>query len=109
FSQRARSSWRLSKTRSGGGFLIMNLVHQIDAIRALLGVDAEYVFADTAPSTMAPDIEDVVTVVVRFGAAIATMTGGPSVPGGGGQDLRIWGDAGQMQVLPEYALTSPPH
>jgi 2-desacetyl-2-hydroxyethyl bacteriochlorophyllide A dehydrogenase len=110
-SQRSPSSWRLSKARSGGGFLIMNLIHQLDTIRALLGIEADYVYADMAPSGVAQEIEDVVTVVVRFGATIATLVGGASVVGGGGQHLRLWGETGQVQVLPEYMIstrTQPP-
>jgi predicted dehydrogenase len=106
FSQRAQSSWRLSKARSGGGFLIMNLVHQLDAIRALLGTEADHVYADMTPSAIAPEIEDVTTLVVRFGSVIATLAGGGSVAGGGGQQLLLWGEAGRIQVLPEYSITT---
>jgi predicted dehydrogenase len=106
FSQRAQSSWRLSKARSGGGFLIMNLVHQLDAIRALLGHEAGRVYADMAPSAIAPEVEDVVTVVVRFGPTIATLLGGASVVDGSGQQLRVWGEAGLAQVLPECSIST---
>ncbi|GAA3216418.1 Gfo/Idh/MocA family oxidoreductase [Dactylosporangium siamense] len=106
FSGRSPSSWRLSRARSGGGFLIMNLVHQIDLIRALLGVEADRVFAETSPSAAAPEIEDVVTVVMRFGPVIATLVGGASVPGADGQRLHLWGDAGRLEVLPGYTLTT---
>ncbi|OKH98992.1 oxidoreductase [Streptomyces sp. CB02923] len=106
-SGRSPSTWRLSKARSGGGFLIMNLIHQIDTVRALLGREADRVYAETATSPLAdaPDIEDAVTLVIRFGRVIATLTGASRVVGGDGQHIRVWGDQGHLQVLPRYAVT----
>ncbi|MEV0277838.1 Gfo/Idh/MocA family oxidoreductase [Streptomyces sp. NPDC050610] len=106
-SGRASSTWRLSEDRAGGGFLIMNLIHQIDAVRALLGREPDRVYAETAPSTTvaAPGIEDVVSIVLRFGAAIATLTGSASVAGGRGMRTHIWGEKGGIQLTPDYRLT----
>ncbi|MFD3662986.1 bi-domain-containing oxidoreductase [Streptomyces sp. NPDC058659] len=107
-SGRSPSTWRLSKARSGGGFLIMNLIHQVDTIRALLGREADHVYAETAPSVVvdAPDIEDAVTLVIRFGGVIATLVGASSVVGGDGQHTRVWGEEGHVQVMPHYAVTT---
>lgn len=106
-SGRVSSTWRLSKDRAGGGFLIMNLIHQIDAVRALIGREPDRVYAETAPSTTAaaPGIEDVVSVVLRFGSAIATLTGSASVAGGRGMRTRVWGEKGEVQLTPDYSLT----
>lgn len=105
-SGRAPSSWRLSKARAGGGFLIMNLIHQIDAVRALLGVRADSVYADMSPARVSPEIEDLATLVVRFGPTIASLVGAASVVAGGGQALFVWGDAGSVEVMPEYRLST---
>lgn len=106
-SGRVPSTWRLSKERAGGGFLIMNLIHQIDAVRALIGREPDRVYAETAPSTTAPapGIEDVVSVVLRFGPLVATLVGSASVAGGGGMRTRIWGEKGEIQLAPDYSLT----
>ncbi|MFI6908720.1 Gfo/Idh/MocA family protein [Nonomuraea sp. NPDC050394] len=106
FSQRAISSWRLSKARAGGGFLIMNVIHHVDAIRSLLDAECDSVYAEMAPSAIAPEVEDTVAVILRFGQVVATLTGGASVPGGDGQRLHLWGAAGQVRVLPDHAVTS---
>ncbi|MEV4380202.1 Gfo/Idh/MocA family oxidoreductase [Streptosporangium sp. NPDC049644] len=106
FSHRATSTWRLSKSRSGGGFMMMNLIHHLDVIRALLGHEADQVYAQTLPSEVAPDIEDLVSVVVRFGETVATFIGAASVTGGPGAAIRLWGRAGQVQILPESSISS---
>ncbi|MFF4607844.1 Gfo/Idh/MocA family oxidoreductase [Streptomyces sp. NPDC001339] len=106
YSHRSPSSWRMSKTLAGGGFLLMNLIHHIDAVRSLLGTEADRVYAETVLSRMAPELDDSVTVVVRFGGAIATFVGGASVVGGGGQSLMLWGEAGQVRILPELSVSS---
>ncbi|MFF2812863.1 Gfo/Idh/MocA family oxidoreductase [Streptomyces sp. NPDC058000] len=106
-SGRISTTWRLSKERAGGGFLIMNLIHQIDAVRALLGQEPDRVYAETAPSSAAaaPGIEDVVSVVLRFGTVVATLIGSASVVGGRGMQTRVWGEKGEVQLTPEYSLT----
>ncbi|WP_406455784.1 Gfo/Idh/MocA family oxidoreductase [Streptomyces sp. NBC_00876] len=106
-SGRVSTTWRLSKERAGGGFLIMNLIHQIDAVRALIGREPDRVYAETAPSSTAsaPGIEDVVSVVLRFGTVVATLVGSASVAGGRGMRTRVWGEKGEVRLTPHYALT----
>jgi predicted dehydrogenase len=105
YSNRAPSSWRLSPAQSGGGFLMMNVIHHFDAVRALLGTDADSVFAATAAGADAPDLDDVVSVVVRFGPVVATFAGAASAVRRSGEDLRIWGTVGNVDVLPEAVVT----
>ncbi|MER6379336.1 Gfo/Idh/MocA family oxidoreductase [Streptomyces sp. NPDC001250] len=106
-SGRVSTTWRLSKDRAGGGFLIMNLIHQIDAVRALIGREPDRVYAETAPSTTAaaPGIEDVVSLVLRFGTVVATLIGSASVTGSRGMRTRIWGEKGEVGLTPDYWLT----
>jgi predicted dehydrogenase len=106
FSGRAPSTWRTSKARSGGGVLIMNLVHHVDVIRALLGEAATSVVAEFVPGRLAPEIDDVACLVARFGAAVVTFVGGASVVQGPGQSIRLWGTAGQLTVIPEMSVSS---
>lgn len=106
YSNRASSTWRLSKERSGGGVLIMNLLHHIDAVRALLGVEADSVYAQTVPSDVAPEIEDVAGLVVRFGTTVATFVAGAQVTEGPGESLRVWGASGHAEILPDAAVSS---
>lgn len=105
YSRRAESTWRLSKKRSGGGVLIMNLLHHLDIARSLLGAEADSVYARTLPSEHSPEIEDVASLVTQFGDTVATFVGAASVPGRPGEQLRVWGASGNCVVLPEGRLT----
>lgn len=100
YSNRSISTWRLSKARAGGGVLIMNLLHHLDAARGLFANECDWVFADTAQSEVSAEIEDIVSVIARFGPAIATFVGGASVIGGPGESLSIWGSSGRAMILP---------
>jgi 2-desacetyl-2-hydroxyethyl bacteriochlorophyllide A dehydrogenase len=106
YSGRSASTWRLSRSRSGGGVLIMNLLHHIDLARSLLGREADWVCAQTIASPQSAEIEDMAAILVRFGEVVATFVGGASVPGGVGQHLRLWGTAGQCVVLPDWECRS---
>ncbi|WP_170223061.1 Gfo/Idh/MocA family oxidoreductase [Nonomuraea turkmeniaca] len=106
FSHRVTSTWRMSRARAGGGFLMMNVIHHLDVLRFLLGCEADDVFARTLPSDVAPEVEDLVSLMVRFGDAVATLVGSASVVGGPGSALRVWGKAGHVEVLPRMSATS---
>ena len=106
YSGRSTSDWRLSKARSGGGVIIMNLLHHLDLAQSLLDAEAEWVFAHTIPSGHSAEIEDVATLVVGYGPTVASFVGAASVPGGPGEHLRLWGRHGQCQILPSWHLTT---
>ncbi|MGH3713109.1 MAG: Gfo/Idh/MocA family oxidoreductase [Micromonosporaceae bacterium] len=106
YSMRSASTWRLSKARSGGGILIMNLLHHLDAAQSLLRADAEWVFAQTAASPHSAEIEDFASVMVKFGKTVATFVGAASVPGSPGEQFRFWGTAGHCVVYPRWRFAS---
>ncbi|MDG4793693.1 Gfo/Idh/MocA family oxidoreductase [Micromonospora sp. WMMD1082] len=106
YSMRAVSDWRLSKTRSGGGVVMMNLLHHIDIANALLPDDPDWVFATTLASPHSAEIEDFASLTVSFGTAVATFVGTATIPGPPGQELRMWGSEGHCTVLPQWQFTS---
>lgn len=106
FSSRAPSTWRLSKERSGGGVLIMNLLHHIDMVRYLLDREAIAVRASTMSLGAPDDIEELASVVVEFDGALATFAGGSRAARGPGEALRLWGDVGHLEILPKLVLRS---
>lgn len=101
YSRRSPSPWRQSRTRSGGGVLIMNVLHHLDAVRALIGREAESVVARTAPSVEYEGIEDVATVIVDFAGALATFVGGASVFNGPGERIELWTPSLRIGLLPD--------
>jgi predicted dehydrogenase len=106
YSGRSESTWRLSKARSGGGVLIMNMLHHLDVARSLLAAEADSVYAITVPSRQSAEIEDVAAVVVGFGEVVASFSGAATVPGMAVDEVRIWGESGQCAVLPKWDFTA---
>lgn len=109
YSNRSQSTWRSSKARAGGGVIVMNVLHHIDAVRSLVGRDATVVFARTVPAGSAAEIDDVGALIVDFDGVVATFVGAASVVGGPGESVRIWGTAGHLELLPKWHAASRRH
>ncbi len=101
YSRRAPSTWRQSKAQAGGGVLIMNVLHHIDAVRALLGREADTVVARTVPSLEYPGIEDLASLIVDFGGALATFVGGASAFEGPGERIDLWSSSLRIALVPD--------
>ncbi len=106
YSGREVSTWRFDRTRSGGGFVLMNLYHHVDAIVALVGGPCEWVEASMTPSAIAADIEESATVCASFNGLVATFVGSAAVVGGPGEGLAVWGSGGRVELLPKGRTTS---
>lgn len=103
FSGRVASDWRASRRRSGGGVLIMNMSHYVDLCLHLVGIEVEEVSAVTAGVDPNAEVEDTVSVSIRYAnGAIGSLFGGSAVPGTWeGRDsteLRLWGRDGHLSV-----------
>jgi UDP-N-acetyl-2-amino-2-deoxyglucuronate dehydrogenase len=94
------SRWRGIRACSGGGALIMNAIHQIDALRYITELEVERVSAEWATFTGLADVEDMINVVLRYSnGAIGTIDTANYAPGGGEPHvLRIYGTRGQIQL-----------
>lgn len=110
FSGRSVSSWRESREQAGGGVLIMNLSHYIDLMRHLAGVEVEEVSAFTSSADRPGEIEDTVTVGIRFSnGAVGSLFGSTAIRGTFLTEFQLWGRDGHLVVEPEprvYSLTS---
>jgi predicted dehydrogenase len=107
YSRRAPSTWRQSKAQAGGGVLIMNVLHHLDAVRALIGREAESVIARTTPGVKYPGIEDVATLIVDFGGALATFVGAASAFHGPGERVELWNSSLRIGLLPDGVIAHP--
>ena len=108
YSRRAPSTWRQSKAQAGGGVLIMNVLHHLDAVRVLIGREAESVIARTAPGVKYPGIEDVAeTLIVDFGGALATFVGAASAFRGPGERVELWNSSLRIGLLPNGVIAHP--
>lgn len=96
---RSQSDWRAHRATSGGGVLIMNLVHDLDALRFLTGITIQEVFSHQGALYHPVEVED--TVALTFTGAngeIGTLSASSAVKGGGGATIRLWGENGQMVI-----------
>jgi predicted dehydrogenase/threonine dehydrogenase-like Zn-dependent dehydrogenase len=105
FSGRAISGWRNRRDLAGGGALIMNLSHYVDLVRHLAGVEVEELAAFTAGADPAAEVEDSVTVSVRFAnGAIGTFFASTEVRGTLSPELSLWGRDGHVVLEPRPKL-----
>jgi predicted dehydrogenase len=98
---RARpSTWRGGKQTSGGGALIMNAIHQIDALRFVTGLEVTRVSAEWVSFTGLAEVEDMIAVLLRYSnGAIGSIDTANYAPGGGEPSvLRLYGSRGQLQI-----------
>jgi predicted dehydrogenase len=83
YTGRARDDWRMSRAKSGGGYLIMNLVYDVNDLRVITGIKPVRVYAEwDAFNTPSVDIEDTISITVRYDSgAIGNWFAGSAVPG----------------------------
>jgi 2-desacetyl-2-hydroxyethyl bacteriochlorophyllide A dehydrogenase len=103
FSGRARSGWRASRARAGGGVLIMNLSHYVDLGLYLAATEVDAVSAFSASVDPDGEVEDSISVSIRYAnGAVGSLFGGSAVPGTwagqGSTELRLWGTDGHLSV-----------
>jgi len=102
FSGRAQTDWRRTRAKSGGGVLIMNLSHSVDLFRHLTGLEADAVVAQTQAEQPTSEIEDAVSITVRYvNGAIGSIHGATAVRGSATTELRLWGRYGQIAIEPK--------
>jgi predicted dehydrogenase/threonine dehydrogenase-like Zn-dependent dehydrogenase len=108
FSGRSFSDWRGSREKAGGGVLIMNLSHHVDLVHYLSGQGVRSVMATTGAVDAAAEVEDTVSINVRFeNGAVGCLFGCSAARGiAGDTELRLWGRDGQITVEPELRVFS---
>jgi len=98
---RARpTDWRPWRSKAGGGALIMNAIHQLDALRFMTGLEVTRVTGEWVSFTGLAEVEDMIDVLLRYSnGAIGTIDTANYAPGGGEPGaLRIYGSKGQIQL-----------
>ena len=82
-SGRTVTDWRKSKTASGGGVIITNLIHHLDLVRAITGLEAARAWGEVGTFAHDTEVEDLATATVRYeNDAIAWVEGSTIFWGG---------------------------
>lgn len=100
YTQRVHTDWRTSKAQAGGGILIMNIVHDLNTVRYVTGLEVQRVYAEYDTLMTPVEVEDVIGVVLRYtNGAVGVIQAGSSMRGRAHQDApgpRIYGSKGQI-------------
>ena len=97
YTGRVRTDWRTKKAESGGGILIMNAVHNIDLLRFITGLKPVRVYAEYDTFATPVEVEDWISVVVRYeNGAIGSIDASSCARGRGISGDRIYGKEGQI-------------
>jgi len=100
YTRRVRTTWRTSKEEAGGGILIMNAVHDLNAVRWVTGLEVSRVYAECDTLATEVEVEDTVGAVLRYtNGAIGVIQAGSTMRGGAHDDRpgpRVYGTKGQM-------------
>ncbi len=104
WSGRAAGDWRTSWSRAGGGVLLMNAIHDLDAILWITGLDVERVQGVIATTGGPVEVEDTaLAILCCTGGALGSIEALAAVPGSEGPSPRwvnrIYGTQGQI-LLP---------
>lgn len=97
FSGRIQTDWRKSKKKSGGGILIMNLVHDIDRLHYIANLEVIRVYSEYDTYTTNAEVEDFITVSLRYdNGAIGNVLASSCAKGNESTGNRIYGTYGQI-------------
>lgn len=105
YTGRVKTTWRPSKTESGGGILIMNYIYDVYRLRYVTGMEVTRVFAEYDTYRTQVQVEDFIAVTMRYeNGAIGTLMASSCTPGAARSGIRgtqasgnrIYGTAGQI-------------
>ncbi|MCW8133471.1 MAG: Gfo/Idh/MocA family oxidoreductase [Planctomycetota bacterium] len=99
YTGRNKSDWRQSKEKSGGGVLIMNLIHDIDRIHKIAGLAPARLYAEYDTHSTPVEVEDNISVTVRYtNGAIGSIDAMSCARGKESFGNRIYGTDGQIEL-----------
>lgn len=102
---RLESPWRGQLARAGGGVILMNTSHLLDAVRFITGLEVEHVSAEIGTLVASVEVEDTAAATLRYdNDAIGSIFAGAHIAGAslGGERFKIYGDKGQLRLPDPY-------
>jgi predicted dehydrogenase len=107
YTGRQLSPWRCQQARAGGGVLLMNTSHLLEAVRYITGLEVEQVTA-AAGTLFAPaevEVEDTAAAALIYtNGAIGSILAGAHLAGAGLGDecFDLYGSRGQLKIPDPY-------
>ena len=82
YTNRVKTTWRMSKEQSGGGILVMNYIYDVYRMRYVTGMEVKRIYAEYDTFNTDVEVEDYISVSLRFeNGAVGTITAGSAIPG----------------------------
>jgi len=96
---RVKTDWRPRLACSGGGFLIMNQVHDLDMLIGLLELRPARIYAEYGTFRTPVEVEDFLSFIMRTDRGVlVSLDGSSAAVGGESHGTRLYGKKGQLQL-----------
>ena len=106
-SGRSINPWRASKAQAGGGVVLMNTSHGLDAVRYITGLEVTRIAGEIDTWVPGVEVEDTAAATLRFdNGALGSVFAGAHLAGGGDEACDLYGTHGQLR-LPDAYGTGP--
>lgn len=108
YANRSINPWRGIKAQAGGGVLLMNTCHLLDAILFITRLSITSVTGEIGSLVAAVEVEDMASATLRFhNGAIGSIIAGAHIAGAQeNESCQLYGTRGQIR-LPDPYGTSP--
>jgi len=95
-----RDPWRASKTRAGGGVVLMNAIHQLDLARAITGLEPLRVAGLVDAGVRGVEVEDAAVATIAWSEGVlGNLVAAAHAPGAtASETIEIDGDAGALRL-----------
>jgi predicted dehydrogenase len=105
YSGRSINPWRGVKAQAGGGVLLMNTSHLLDALFYITGLNVTSVSAEIGTLVADVEVEDMATANLRFNnGAIGSLMAGAHISGAHDEEYcSIYGTEGQIRLPDPYS------
>jgi UDP-N-acetyl-2-amino-2-deoxyglucuronate dehydrogenase len=100
YTGRAVSSWRTSIAQAGGGVVLMNSIHHLDAVRFMTGLDFTRAIGQIATLVADVEVEDAgsASVTLSNGGLLSLAAAAHSPGAKGNESIEIDGDKGRLNI-----------
>lgn len=104
YSERSVNPWRGVKAQAGGGVVLMNSSHLLDALFYITGLCVTRVSAEMGTLTADVEVEDIASATLRFdNGAVGTLIAGAHIHGAHNEEyVSIYGTQGQIRLPDPY-------
>ncbi len=104
YAGRSTQPWRARKEQAGGGVVLMNTSHALDAVQHITGLDVVSVTAEIGTLVADVEVEDTAAATLRFSnGAVGSLFAGAHIVGAArAERIELYGTRGQIQLPDPY-------